>query len=649
MSIFRSGCLLSCFVATFALSFAVPMATSQAPSQAPAPKPAPFDVRAHYAKTEYHVAMRDGVKLYTIVYAPKDASRTYPFLVTRTCYSVAPYGADTYRPSLGPSRAFAESGYIFVYQDVRGRFGSEGSWEEMTPHIDHPTGTQHDESTDMYDTVEWLLKHVPHNNGKVGIYGISYPGFYTSASIIDGHPAIKAASPQAPVTDLHDNDDAYHNGAFLLEANDFYLTFRPQPKPTLEPAREILRTPKAAANAYEEYLAQWEPLAKSKEFVNNPLYSDQVDHPDAGPYWDERDISRHLHNIHAAVLTVGGWFDAEDLSGPHKTFQAIAKQSPETENRLVIGPWVHGGWSVLDGERIGEVHFGSNTGEYFRDKLQFPFFEHYLKDAPMPEMAKATVFETGSNVWKSYSAWPPEGSKAKMLYFLPGGKLGFAPPASTAQREAAYDEYVSDPAHPVPEVSFAAESGPTRDYMVADQRFASERPDVLVYQTDVLNDDVTFAGPLRAKLHVSTSGTDSDFVVKLIDVYPQAEPPAAPRGSAPRPTDVLAPPPLLPGYEQLVRGEPMRGKFRKSPYKPEPFTPGKVEALDFSLVQVNHTFLKGHRIMVQVQSSWFPLVDLNPQTFVEIPKAKPEDFRPATERVYHTAEEPSGIEFQAIQ
>ncbi len=629
------------------LSFGVGVvAGAQAPSQAPkvAAVSAPFDVKAKYTKTEYHVTMRDGVKLFTTVYAPKDATKTYPFLMQRTCYSVAPYGADNYRPALG-TPSLEESGYIFVFQDVRGRYGSEGEWLEMTPHIDRPTGTQHDESTDMYDTVEWLLKNVPHNNGRVGIYGISYPGFYTSASIIDGHPAIKAASPQAPVTDLHDNDDAYHNGAFMLEANDFYLSFRPQKNPTTELTGPVMKTPYVAANAYEEYLQQWEPLSRAKEFVDNPLFSDQMDHPNYDPYWDARDISRHLHHIHAAVLTVGGWFDAEDLSGPHKTFQAIAQQSPAAENRLVIGPWVHGGWAAFDGERLGEVQFGAKTGEYFREKIQFPFFEHYLKDAPMPELAKATVFETGTNVWKSYTAWPPEGSKAKMLYFLPGGKLGFEPPAAAAGK--GYDEYVSDPAHPVPEVSFAAESGPTRDYMVADQRFASERPDVLTYQTDVLTEDVTFAGPLKAKLHVSTSGTDSDFVVKLIDVYPQEG--ASPVRPAERPADVLAPAPLMAGYEQLVRGEPMRGKFRKSLYKPEPFVPGKVEAVEFSLVQVNHTFLKGHRIMVQVQSSWFPLVDLNPQTFVDISKARPEDFKPATERVYHTAAEPSGVEFQAIR
>ena len=620
-------------------------AGAQAPSQAPkAAAPAPYDVRANYTKTEYHVTMRDGITLFTTVYAPKDTSKAYPFLMQRTCYSVAPYGADQYRPSLA-SRSLEESGYIFVFQDVRGRYGSEGEWQEMTPHLDHPTGKQHDESTDMYDTVEWLLKHVPHNNGRVGIYGISYPGFYTSASIIDGHPAIKAASPQAPVTDLHDNDDAYHNGAFMLEANDFYLSFRPQKNPTTEQTGPVMKTPYVAANAYEEYLQQWEPLSKAKAFVDNPLFSDQMDHPNYDPYWDARDISRHLHKIHAAVLTVGGWFDAEDLSGPYKTFRSIAEQSPATDSRLVVGPWVHGGWGAFDGERIGEVQFGSKTGEYFREKIQFPFLEHYLKDAPLPDLAKATVFETGTNVWKSYTAWPPEGSRPKMLYFQAGGRLSFEPARDAGG--TGYDEYVSDPAHPVPEVSFAAESGPTRDYMVADQRFAAARPDVLTYQTETLTEDVTFAGPLRAKLHVSTSGTDSDFVVKVIDVYPQEE--AARSRPAVRPTDVLAPAPLLAGYEQLIRGEPIRGKFRHDLYHPQPFVPGKVEPVEFTLLQVNHTFLKGHRIMVQVQSSWFPLIDLNPQTFVDISKAKPEDFKPATERVYHTLEAPSGIEFQAIR
>ncbi len=627
--------------------FAVSLAPRLLPAQAPAPAtpPPPFDAKAHYVKHEYHVPMRDGVKLFTAVYSPRDTGKSYPFLMTRTCYSVGPYGEDKYpERGIGPSRSFEESGYIFVYQDVRGRFGSEGTWQEMTPHIDHPKGTEHDESTDMYDTVEWLLKNVPHNNGRVGILGISYPGFYTSASIIDSHPAIKAASPQAPVTDLYNNDDAYHNGALMFEANDFYTFFRPQKNPTPEttggPEPEHTEPVYASRDAYVAFQAL-EPLSKARAFIDNIYFAETIDHPTDDQHWQERDISRHLHNIHAAVLTVGGLFDAEDLSGPWKTFNAIAQQSPSTSNQIVIGPWFHGGWFAAPGSHLGEAQFGSDTGDFFREHIQLPFFEHYLKDGPDPKLAKATVFETGSNQWRSYPAWPPPPAVKRMLYLQPGGKLSFDPPATSGPARASeFDQYVSDPAHPVPEVGYIAEPGPSREYMAADQRFAAKRPDVLVYQTEPLKDPVTVAGPVTAKLHVATSGTDSDFIVKLIDVYPDTADAAPERNRG----DVDVPPVLKAGYQQLVRGEPMRGKFRHGFTKPEPFTPNQPEALDFSLVEVSHTFLPGHRIMVQVQSSWFPLIDLNPQTFVDIPQAKPADFQPATERIYHTAELPSGLE-----
>jgi len=650
-----------------AAAFAAALLSSHLPAQTPAPAtaaaaataaPAPFDIKAHYLKHEFHIPMRDGVKLFTTVYTPRESAHPYPFLMTRTCYSVAPYGEDKYPLVIGPSRSFMESGYIMVYQDVRGRFGSEGAWEEMTPHIDHPSGKQHDESTDTSDTVDWLLKNVPNNNGKVGILGISYPGFYTSASIIDSHPAIKAASPQAPVTDLYNNDDAYHNGALMFEANDFYLSFRPQQNPTPEtrggPRPERPDAPYVSNDAYVAFQAL-EPLSKARAFINNPYFDETLDHPTDDAHWQERDISRHFHNIHAAVLTVGGLFDAEDLSGPWKTFDAIASQSPSTSNQIVVGPWFHGGWARADGNHIGEARFGSDTGDFFREHIQLPFFEHYLKDGPDPQLAKATIFETGSNQWRSYPAWPPPSASKRMLYLQPGGKLSFdAPPQADAPRPAPgmwfdasnpeFDQYISDPAHPVPEVGYAAAPGPEREYMAADQRFASKRPDVLVYQTDPLTAPVTFAGPVSAKLHVSTSGTDSDFVVKLIDVYPDSLPQPKPAAPAARPRDVEAPATLLAGYQQLVRGEPMRGKFRHSFSKPEPFTPNRPEAVDFSLVEVSHTFLPGHRIMLQIQSSWFPLVDLNPQTFVDISQAKATDFKPATERIYHSAQLPSGIE-----
>jgi hypothetical protein len=638
--------LRSTLAASALLLVLFPAAITQAAQGTQASESAPFDVRAHYTKSEYHITMRDGVKLFTIVYAPKDTSKSYPFLLTRTCYNIAPYGPDDYRATLGPSRGFEESGYIFVYQDVRGRYESEGIYAKAPVLLDHPTGTQHDESTDTYDTVEWLLKNVPDNNSRVGVYGTSMPGLYTTAAIINGHPAIKVASPQAPVTDYRDNDDYYHNGALMLESRDFFGSFRPQQNPVLPSPGT--RLPYSSANAYASFLDQLEPLSKARTFIDNPYFDEDIDHPNYDKWWEARDLSRYLHNVHAAVLVVGGLFDEQDLSGPWKVFNGIAAQSPTASVRIVEGPWIHGGWNGLDGERIADVHFGSNTGDYFRQKIQFPFFEHYLKDAPDPNLATATVFETGSNVWRTYTAWPPPGSKPRMIYFQPGGKLSFDPPPP-ATKATAYDEYTSDPAHPVPEVSYAHAPGPPRDYMVADQSYAATRPDVLVYQTDPLTEDVTFAGPLRAKLHVSTSGTDSDFDVKLIDVYPKDfSAPGTPAAHASS-TDALAPPDLLGSYEQLVRGEPMRGKFRISQTTPQPFTPGKVEALDFSLVQVNHTFLKGHRIMVQVQSSWFPLTDLNPQTFVDIPHAKPEDFKPAVERVYHTAKEPSGLEFQALQ
>lgn len=651
--------LLSAVLATAA--FLSPALLSQTTPKPVSPSAStPFDVKAHYTKHEFHIPMRDGVKLFTAVYVPRDTSSPYPFLMTRTCYSVAPYGEDKYPThGVGPSRSFAESGYIFVYQDVRGRFGSEGAWEEMTPHIDHPSGKQHDESTDMYDTVEWLLKNVPNNTGKVGIFGISYPGFYTSASIIDSHPAIKAASPQAPVTDLYNNDDAYHNGALMFEANDFYLSFRPQQNPTPETrggaSPEHPDPPYVSKDAYVAFQAL-EPLSKAKAFIANPYFTETIDHPTDDAHWQERDISRHLHNIHAAVLIVGGLFDAEDLSGPWRTFHAIAEQSPGTSNQIVIGPWFHGAWSTVPGNHLGEVRFGSDTGDFFREHIQLPFFEHYLKDAPDPKLAAATIFETGSNQWRSYPAWPPPSASKKMLYLQPGGKLSFDPPANTpapswssetstgSVTNPGFDQYVSDPAHPVPEVGYTATPGPEREYMAADQRFASRRPDVLVYQTDPLSAPLTFAGPISARLHASTSGTDSDFIVKLIDVYPDTVPQAQSAPESRRGHDVEAPPTLLAGYQQLVRGEPMRGKFRHSFSKAEPFTPNQPEAVDFSMIEVNHTFLPGHRIMVQVQSSWFPLVDLNPQTFVDIPNATAADFKPATERIYHSAQLPSGIE-----
>ncbi len=602
----------------------------------PAPKPPKFDVKAHYTKYEYPIPMRDGKKLFTAVYVPKDASHPYPFLMDRTPYSVTPYGEDRYPERLGPSPKFAQEGYIFVYQDVRGRHLSEGQFIEMRPHLDRKASpTDVDESTDTYDTIEWLLKHVPNHNGKVGIWGISYPGYYTSASIIDSHPALKAASPQAPMTDLFMGDDAYHGGAFMLAANfGFYSFFKPQLEPALPPN---VRVPfdYNTQSAYDFFLDMG-PLSNATEkyFKNeNWLWNDQVKHATYDEYWKTRDLSRHMKNIKCAVLTVGGWFDAEDLSGPFKTYRAIEENNPGIVNMLVVGPWVHGGWSRQDGDHLGHVRFAAKTSEYFRDQIQFPFFEQYLKGKADAKLPEAYVFETGTNVWRKYQAWPPKASSVQTLYFGPGGKLSFDAPSSSE-----YDEYVSDPAKPVPFVAYTA-LGVPQEYMVSDQRFAATRTDVLVYQTEPLNQDVTMAGPVSPKLNVSTSGTDSDWVVKLIDVYPSNYP-----DNDPNPDGMK-----MGGYQQLIRGEPMRGKFRNSFEKPEPFTPGKLTAVNFEMPDINHTFRRGHRIMVQVQSSWFPLVDRNPQKFVDIPNARPADFQKATQRVYRSRTAPSGIMVHVTQ
>ena len=611
--------------------------------------PQEFNVREHYTKFEYQIPMRDGKRLFTSVYVPKDASKQYPFLMTRTPYSVAPYGADQYRRNLGPSKEFDKAGYIFVYQDVRGRYMSEGTFVEMTPHLDKKRSNQDtDESSDAHDTIDWLLKNIPNNNGNVGIVGISYPGFYTSASIIDSHPAIKAASPEAPMTDLFMGDDAYHGGTFMLAANfGFYVFFKPQAGPA-PPPKNFQRFDYGTKDGYQFYLnmgslSNAEPLYFKG---SNPLWDDQVAHDTYDDYWKIRNLAPHLKNIHCAVLTVGGWFDAEDLAGPFKVYAAIKQNDPGIFNGLVVGPWVHGGWARYDGSRLGNVAFGSNTGELFRTEILFPFFEKYLKNGPDPQLPEAYVFETGANSWHKYPAWPPTNAESRTLFLRENGGLSFDPP-SKSQDSRDYDEYVSDPNRPVPFVGYPTTDVP-QEYMDSDQRFASTRPDVLVYQTPPLDHDVTLAGPVSPHLRVSTTGTDSDFVVKLIDVYPPDYVDPLQKVENPG-NDVGAPHVTMAGYQQLVRGEPMRGKFRKSFEKPEPFVPGGVEPVNFTMPDIYHTFLRGHRIMVQVQSSWFPLVDRNPQKFENIPDAKPEDFQKATQRIYRGRGQNSGVVVQVLQ
>jgi hypothetical protein len=535
-----------------------------------------------------------------------------------------------------------QAGYIFVNQDVRGRNMSEGKFVEESPYKDHKGPKDTDETTDMYDTIEFLLKTVANNNGRVGIWGISYPGFYTAASIIDSHPAIKAASPQAPMVDLFRGDDAYHGGAFMLNANyGFYNFFQPQKNPTEEQKGLDIRH--NTSNGYELLLKAGNLQDIDRKLLEgrNPLFTDQSRHNTMDAFWKQRDLVPRMKNVHCAVLTVGGWFDAEDLQGPLSLYKAIGDLNPGTVNLLVEGPWVHGGWSRYEGHKLGNADFAQNTGDFYRAHILLPFFEKYLKDKTTEELPKAYVFETGTNVWRKYDAWPPAKAAKKKLYLTPGGGVSFAEPSNAA----GYDEYISDPNHPVPFVGYQTLDVP-QEYMVSDQRFAETRPDVLVYQSEVLDEDVTIAGPVNPRLWVSTSGTDSDWVVKLIDVYPQKEPEERRRRAG---NDVPVPETDLAGWEQLIRGEPFRGKFRHSWEKPEAFVPGKVEEIAFAMPDVNHTFRRGHRIMVQVQSSWFPLVDRNPQTFTEIPTAKPEEFKKATERVYHEKGHLSGIDVLVVE
>jgi uncharacterized protein len=589
-------------------------------------------VKAHYTKYEYRIPMRDGKKLFTAVYTPKDRSKQYPILLMRTPYSVQPYGVDRYRPNLGPSPLFAKAGYIFAYQDVRGTWMSEGKFVNMRPYNPAKKETDTDESSDTYDSIEWLIKHVPNNNGRVGQSGISYPGFYTAAGMIDAHPALKASSPQAPVTDWFIGDDFHHNGAlFLPHMFNFLATFgRPRPGPTKK--REY-RFDHGTPDGYQFFLHLGPlPNANARYFKDDvAFWTEAMQHGTYDDFWKSRNLRQHLKNIRPAVMTVGGWFDAENLFGALETYKKVEASSEGRCNILVMGPWLHGGWSGGDGESLGPVHFNDKTSVYYRENIEFPFFEFHLKGAGEFKHPEAWVFETGTNQWRKYDAWPPKTAKRQALYLRAKGRLSRKAPPKNGSEES-YDEYLSDPAKPVPYLDKIT-VGMHAEYMVADQRFAGRRPDVLVYETEVLDEDVTIAGPIQVDLHVSTTGTDADWIVKLIDVYPDDY-----LDPNPNPTGVR-----MGGYQQLLRGDVMRGKFRNSFEKPEPFATGKPAAVSFTMQDCCHTFRTGHRIMVQVQSSWFPLVDRNPQTFVDIYQAKESDFHKATQRVYRSREMPSRV------
>ncbi len=589
----------------------------------------------HYTKYEHRIPMRDDVRLFTRVYVPKDDSQRWPIILTRTPYALKPYGADNYNDPVGSFRTLAKDRFVLVMQDVRGRYGSEGEYVHVRPFNPDKKSKDTDENSDAYDTIDWLVKNVPNNNGNVGMFGISYPGFYTSMGMIDSHPALKAASPQAPIADWFMGDDLHHNGAFFLSQNfGFFYFFAQRAEDPLheDPKPFNFKTP----DAYDFFLRMG-PLANSDRKLlkgRSPEWNEFLSHPTYDAYWQARNIRPHLRNVRCAVMTVGGWYDAEDLFGPLETYRWTERQNAGITNVLVMGPWAHGGWGRGDGDKLGDINFRAKTSEFYREKIELPFFRHFLKGDTNYTATEAHVFETGTHQWRRFDAWPPKQATARTLYFRAGGALGFDRPAEGAD---AFDEYVSDPAKPVP-YTLEFTSGYPRSYPVHDQRFAATRPDVLVYETEPLEEDLTLAGPLKATLHVSTTGTDADWVVKLVDVYPGDHP-----NPNPNPAQVA-----MGGYQQLVRGDVFRGKFRNSFEKPEPFAPGQAAKIEFSVPDIFHTFRRGHRVMVQVQSSWFPLVDRNPQTFVNIPTARAEDFQKATQRVYRGGETASSLTVQVL-
>ncbi len=576
----------------------------------------------HYQKIERYITMRDGVRLFTSIMIPKDTSEAHPILLSRTPYSCAPYGEANFSSDLWKRywRYYLHEGYIFVKQDVRGRWMSEGQFVDIRPFIkDKKTKADTDEASDTYDTIDWLVKSLSHNNGRVGVFGISYPGFYTAMAALSGHPALVAVSPQAPVTDWFRGDDFHHNGAFFqMDAFAFYTGFgKPRPQPTMKDADGFDYYTK---DNYKFYL-ETGSLKNLMKFTGDSIafFKDIYTHPNEDAWWKIRNNRNNMYDLKPAILVVGGLFDAEDGFGAWNLYKAIRDQSPQTVDRLVMGPWYHGQWASNDGTRLGNISFNSNTAYWYQNNIEIPFFNFYLKQkGSNPELAAATIFFTGEDHWKKFSHWPPKEKTDRPIYFGAGDSLSWQPPAV----KNGVSQYTSDPAHPIPyteEVHFNR----SRNYMTDDQRFATRRPDVLSFQTPVLTEDLTLAGPVIADLKVSISTTDADFVVKLIDVFPDTLPY--------NDVDIYAekdPAKIYPmgGYQMLVRAEIMRGKFRNSYEKPEPFVPGQVTTVKYALPDVAHTFKKGHRLMIQVQSSWFPLVDRNPQKFTNIYDCDISDF-----------------------
>ncbi len=581
----------------------------------------------NYTKTEVMIPMRDGIRLFTTIYAPNDRSEQHPILLTRTPYSCAPYGEGIFNAGFwrGPRNYFFKEKYIYVIQDVRGRWMSEGVFEDIRPFIPNKKAGQTDESTDTYDAIDWMVKNISGNNGKVGVFGTSYPGFYATMASLSNHPALKAVSPQAPVTEWFLGDDFHHNGAFMLaDGFAFYSGFgKPRPKPTTIGPKGF----EFPTKDYFDFYLRTGALTNFTKLMGDSIlfWKDLMAHPNYDDFWQVRDARRNVDKINSSIATlvVGGLYDAEDCYGAWNLYKAIEGKA-KNDNRIVMGPWYHGQWGAVDGNKLGNVYWGSNTSDWYGKNIELPFFDYHLRNkGSIDAIKEANVFFTGTNEWKQLSQWPVPGMRMTNYFLGPRGLL------SSSSTGKGFEEYVSDPAKPVPYISdvYTLRSTPSRhyrEYMVEDQKFASRRPDVLVYQTPVLTEDLTLGGPVVADLWVSISTTDADFVVKLIDVYPDQ--PAA----SDMKIDYL-----MSGYQQLVRGEVMRGKFRNSFEKPTPFVPNQPTQVKFSLPDVAHTFKKGHRLMIQVQSSWFPIVDRNPQKFLDIYQAKDEDFIQSNIRVHH--------------
>ncbi|HOO98130.1 MAG TPA: CocE/NonD family hydrolase [Bacteroidales bacterium] len=587
-------------------------------------------LKRKYEKRELYITMRDGVKLFTSVYIPRNSAEKHPILLNRTPYNIEPGGPDSYNYFLQAYTRYADEEYIMVFQDVRGRYMSEGIFEDIRPYIPEKKNNRvTDETTDTWDTVDWLVKNIENNNGNVGIFGISYPGFYSTMGIIDAHPAVKAVSPQAPVTAWFIGDDFHHNGAFfVLDCFPFYYSFgQPRPEPTRR-GNQGFRW--SVPDNYEFFLSLGPVKNIAPKYFGDSIkfWNDAFSHPDYDEFWKARDPRQHLKNVKPAVMTVGGWFDAEDLFGALNTYRAIETQNPlSVDNYLVMGPWSHSQWAAGKAENLGNIYWGMDANSSFHE-LELRFFNHYLKNEVTSDFPEASVFITGSNEWKNFDKWPPANSTTTKLYMHTNGSVSFSAPSV----KNSFVEYVSDPMKPVPYTEDVHTSR-TAAYMTDDQRFASRRPDVMVYKTDVLTEDITLTGPVTADLYVSTTGTDADYIVKIIDVFP-------PDTRAQKDQNVKVP---LGGYQMLVRGEVFRGKYRNSFEKPEPFVPGKVTQVKYEIPDVAHTFKKGHRIMIQIQNSWFPLVDRNPQKFVNIYKCSEEDFQKATHRIYHENNYPSHL------